>query len=61
MCSSDLMKLIYDEFSEVWVWVEENDHDTALSPEFDYEEDARLWRTRMINILCKGKHDIQQS
>ena len=55
------MKLIYDEYSEVWLWVEENDHDTALSPEFDYEEDAMLWRTRMINILTKGKRDIQQS
>jgi hypothetical protein len=49
------MKLIYDEFVEVWVWVEENNHDTPLSPEFDYKEDAMLWRTRMIKILTKGK------
>lgn len=55
------MKLIYDEFSEVWVWVEENDHDIALSPEFDEEDDAMLWRTRMIHILCRGRRDIQQS
>ena len=55
------MKLIHDEFAEVWLWVEDNDYDTPLSPEFDYEEDAMLWRTRMIKILCKNKNDIQQS
>lgn len=54
------MVLIYDEFTETWLWVEKNDHDTALSPEFDTEEDAMLWQTRMIHILCKGRHDIQQ-
>lgn len=48
------MKLIYDEFADVWVWVEEHNHDIALSPEFDYEEDAMLWRTRMINILKRA-------
>lgn len=55
------MTLIYDEYAEVWVWVEENNHDIELSPQFDYEEAARLWRTRMINILCRSKNDIQQS
>lgn len=54
------MKLIHDEFSDVWVWVEENNHDIELSPPFDFEEDARLWKTRMIHIL-RGKNDIQQS
>lgn len=49
------MVLIHDEYAEVWVWVEKNDHDTPLSPEFDTEEDALLWRTRMIHILAKGK------
>lgn len=49
------MTLIYDEYADVWVWVETNNHDIALSPEFDEEESARLWRTRMINILVKGK------
>jgi hypothetical protein len=55
------MTLIHDEFNEYWVWVEEKNHDIELSPQFDYEEDARLWRTRMIHILCKGKNDFQQS
>jgi hypothetical protein len=32
--------------------------DVELSPQFDFEEDAMLWRTRMIHILCKGKNDI---
>jgi hypothetical protein len=49
------MTLIYDEYADEWVWVEKNNHDTALSPGFDTEESARLWRTRMINILIKGK------
>ena len=53
------MTLIHDEFGEYWVWVEEKNHDIELSPQFDYEEDARLWRTRMINILVKHKNDIQ--
>ena len=51
------MTLIHDEWNDVWVWVETNDHDTSLSPEFDSESDARLWRTRMINILIKGKNE----
>ena len=51
------MTLIHDEWNEVWVWVETNDHDTELSPGFNSESDARLWRTRMINILIKGKNE----
>jgi len=49
------MTLIHDEFGEFWVWVEDNNHDIELSPQFDFQEDAELWRIRMINILCKGK------
>lgn len=55
------MVLIHDEYNECWVWVESNNHNIELSPQFDFEEDAKLWKTRMINILVKGKHDIQQS
>lgn len=55
------MTLIHDEYSDTWVWVETNNHEIELSPQFDYEEDAKLWKTRMINILVKGKHDLQQS
>jgi hypothetical protein len=49
------MILIHDEFEEIWVWVENNNHNIDLSPRFDFREDALLWQTRMINILCKGK------
>ncbi len=49
------MTLIYDEYSETWVWVESKNHDIELSPQFDSEDAAKLWRTRMINILVKGK------
>jgi hypothetical protein len=54
------MTLIYNELDDTWVWVEDKNHDIELSPTFDYEEDAKLWRTRMINILLRGKNDIQQ-
>lgn len=52
------MTLIYDEYNDVWVFVEKNNYDIVLSPEFDQEEDAKLWKTRMINILSRAKNDI---
>lgn len=55
------MKLIHDEYNDWWIWVEEKNHEIELSPPFDFEEDARLWKTRMINILVKKQNDIQQS
>jgi hypothetical protein len=51
------MVLIYDEFNDWWVWVEIKNHDIELSPQFDEEEDAKLWHRRMINILLKEKHE----
>jgi hypothetical protein len=45
------MVLIYDEYNDVWVWVEKNDHDRELSPQFDEEEDAKLWKIRVKNLL----------
>lgn len=53
------MKLIYDEYDDCWIWVESNNQDIELSPRFDEEESAKLWKTRMINILCRGKNDIR--
>ena len=55
------MTLLHVDYDECWVWVEDKNPDIELSPQFDYEEDAKLWKTRMINILIRGKHDIQQS
>lgn len=51
------MTLIYDEYVDAWIWVESNNHDIALSPEFDDEDGAKLWRTRMIHILTKDKNE----
>ena len=45
------MTLINDEFMDIWVWVEDKNHDIELSPQFDTEEQARLWKARITNIL----------
>jgi hypothetical protein len=37
------MKLICDDFNQVYVWVDENDENNELSPHFDYEDDAEKW------------------
>ena len=36
------MKLIYDEFEDWWVWID--DQHRPVSPRFDYEEDAIQWK-----------------
>jgi len=45
------MILIADDHNEVYVWVDEDNHDLELSPRFDYEDDALLWRDRMKQEL----------
>jgi len=45
------MKLILDDFNQVYVWVEDLDENIELSPHFDYEEDAIEWRDRMKREL----------
>jgi hypothetical protein len=47
------MTLILDDYNQVYVWVDEDDHDHHLSPCFDYEEDAILWRDRLKKELSK--------
>jgi hypothetical protein len=54
------MKLINDTYEDSWVWVEANDHDTELSPHFNSETDAQLWRVRMTHILKLGKVVVAQ-
>lgn len=49
------MKLLYDDFNQVYVWVEEYDENTELSPHFDYEEDAIQWRDRVKNLIQDKK------
>ena len=49
------MTLIYDDYNQVYVWVDVDDHDHTLSPHFDYEEDAVRWRDRMKQELLREK------
>jgi hypothetical protein len=41
------MTLILDDYNQVYVWVDDNDHEHELSPRFDYEEDANQWFERI--------------
>jgi hypothetical protein len=41
------MKLILDDYNQVYVWVEELDENIELSPHFDYEADAVEWQERI--------------
>lgn len=45
------MELICDDYNQVYVWVDNTDHNNELSPHFDYEDDALQWRDHMNNIL----------
>jgi hypothetical protein len=47
------MILICDDYNEVYVWVDDDDHDHELSPHFDYEEDALEWRERIKQEVTK--------
>jgi hypothetical protein len=47
------MKLLADEWNQVYVWVDDYDEDKELSPRFDYEEDADQWYERMKQELLK--------
>lgn len=45
------MRLIFDEYEEFWVWVDDSDEREELSPPFDDEHDAVQWKARMKRIL----------
>jgi coproporphyrinogen III oxidase len=45
------MKLICDDYNEVYVWVDDADENVELSPHFDYEEDAIEWHRRIKQEL----------
>lgn len=47
------MKLLYDDYNQIYVWVDNNNEDDELSPRFDYEEDADQWYQRMKEELQK--------
>jgi hypothetical protein len=48
------MKLLRDDYQDIFVWVDDNDETIELSPHFDYEEDADEW-------YIKAQNDIQQN
>lgn len=48
------MRLILDDYNQVYVWVDDLDENEELSPHFDYEEDAIQWQNRMLKEL---KHE----
>ena len=45
------MRLILDDYNQVYVWVDDLNENEELSPHFDYEEDAIQWRDRMRKEL----------
>jgi hypothetical protein len=47
------MKLLYDDYNQVYVWVDDYSEDDELSPHFDYEEDALEWKKRIKEELNK--------
>ena len=47
------MKLLQDDYNQIYVWVNDFDEDDELSPHFDYEEDAIRWKQRMEEELKK--------
>lgn len=47
------MKMLYDDYHQIYVWVSDTDENEELSPRFDYEEDADQWFERMKQELLK--------
>lgn len=47
------MKLLLDDYNQVYVWVDDSNHDDELSPRFDYEDDALQWAQRVKIELNK--------
>lgn len=41
------MRLILDDYNQVYVWVDDLNENEELSPHFDYEEDAVQWYGRI--------------
>jgi len=47
------MKLLHDDFNQIYVWVDDFNEDDEISPHFDYEEDAIQWKQRIEEELKK--------
>lgn len=41
------MRLICDDYNQIYVWVDDKDENEELSPHFDYEEDALQWYSKV--------------
>jgi hypothetical protein len=49
------MKLVEDIYKQIWFWVDDADDSIILSPRFDYEADALLWKNRYVNDDAEHK------
>lgn len=48
------MKLLYDDYNQIYVWIDDNDENVVeLSPHFDYLEDAEQWFQRIKQEVTK--------
>ena len=47
------MKLLQDDYNQIYVWVDDDDENIELSPHFDYEEDAIAWKERIKQEVSK--------
>lgn len=45
------MRLIFDDYDGIWVWVDDKNSDVELSPRFDEEYDAVEWQKRLKRIF----------
>ena len=45
------MTLIFDEYDEIYVWVETHDENIKSSPKYDDEESAKQWYGRVAAIM----------
>lgn len=45
------MRLIFDDYDGVWIWVSDVDDNDELSPRFDEEHDAMHWKQRLRKIF----------
>lgn len=45
------MRLIFDDYDGIWVWVDDKNSDIELSPRFDEEHDAVEWQKRLKRIF----------
>lgn len=54
------MRLIFDEYEGIWVWVEDHDENIELSPHFDEEHDALQWQKHMKKIFTGHSQDKRE-